>query len=556
MNPASFCIRFLRIVRGVSGLATFAVAQSPNPSSRIVQAIDETSRIPLAGTTPQAIKGGQDLGEVESNHSLQHIVLLLTPGPGQAASLKSLIESQHNKGSANYPKWLTPEQFAAQFGPSDDDLATVKGWLQTRGLNPTAVGRGRQWIEFSGSVQQVNSAFATSMHRFNLNGETHIANSSDISIPRALAPVVAGVLSLNDFRKQPAHSKLVLMKRNTEGKTVPVNPEFTSTDGNGNYFYNLAPGDFQTIYNEAPLLTSGVNGTGISIAIAGRSDISLGDVQEFRQLFGLPQNDPNIILTGTDPGFPNVGRDQVESTLDVEWSMAAAPGATVNLVESTSSDTTDGIDLSSAYIVDNAISPILSVSYGTCEALMGPYENAFYNSLWEQAAAEGITVFVATGDGGAAQCDVDLQNANFEPQGPALNGPTINGLASAPFNVSVGGTQLNEANNYGAYWAPDNGAGFQSVLGYIPEQAWNESCDPTLPQTGTNCYYGQTSYVLVGGGGGPSNCSQASIDSQGNETCIAGYPKPSWQTGTGVPADGVRDIPDLSLNASPDDDGY
>jgi large repetitive protein len=556
MNLAPFSVRFLRICLGMAFFAASALAQSSNPSARITQAIDETSRMPLTGSTPRAIRAAHDLGAVESNHSLQHIILVLTPSPDQKASLKRLIDDQHNKNSSVYHKWLTPEQFAAKFGPSDDDLATVKTWLQSQGLNPTAVGRGRQWIEFAGAVQQVNNAFATSMHRFELNGQTHIANSSDISVPAALTPVVAGALSLNDFQKQPAHSKVVTVKRNGEGKPVPVNPNFTNTNGNGDYFYNLAPADFQTIYNETPLLKSGVNGAGISIAIAGRSDISLADVQTFRQTFGLPQNDPNIILNGADPGYPNYGQDQVESTLDVEWAGATAPGATINLVESGSSDTTDGIDLSSVYIVDNALSPIMSVSYGECEALMGPNENAFYNSLWEQAAAEGITVFVATGDGGAAQCDANLQELNLEPQGPALNGPTINGLASTPFDIAVGGTQFNEAGNYSNYWSPNNNSVSGSALGNIPEQAWNESCDPTLPQTGTNCINGQTYYVLEAGGGGPSNCSQASVDNQGNETCIAGYPKPSWQTGTGVPTDGVRDTPDLSLNASPDDDGY
>jgi hypothetical protein len=512
-------------------------------------------RATLAGTTPKAVKNAHDLGTIEGSRSLRRMMLVFTPSSEQQASLKRLVENQHNKNSADYHKWLTPEQFAAKFGPSDDDLAKVNGWLQSQGLNPTGVGRGRQWIEFSGTVQQVNSAFRTSMHQFGLNGQTHISNSSDISIPAALTPVVSGVLSLNDFRSQPAHTKVTSVKRNDKGKLVPVNTNFTTTDGDGNYYYYLAPADFQTIYNVSPLLKSHVDGTGISIAIVGRTDIYLADVQTFRQAFGLPPNDPNFIVNGPDPGTSS-SSDMEESSLDVEWAGAVAPGATINLVESASTDTTDGIELSSAYIVDNALSPIMSLSYGLCEALMGPTENQFYNALWQQAAAEGITVFVSTGDVGAAQCDGDLQRAGLEPQGPAQYGPTINGLSSTPFNVAVGGTQFNEAGNYSTYWSPNNSDTSESAYGYIPEQAWNESCDPTLPQTGTNCVYGQTYYNLEGGGGGPSNCSQSSVDSQGNVTCIAGYPKPSWQTGSGVPADGVRDTPDLSLNASPDDDGY
>ncbi|AXC11966.1 putative periplasmic aspartyl protease [Acidisarcina polymorpha] len=513
-------------------------------------------RMPLAGTTPAAVKSARDLGAVEGGRSLNRMILVLTPSPDQQTSMNNLVESLHARNSPAYHQWLTPEQFAAQFGPSDEDIAKVQGWLQSQGLNPTGVSRGRQWIEFSGTVQQINGAFATSIHRFALNGETHISNSTDVSIPEALSPVVAGVLSLNDFRKQPANTKPVLVKRNAEGSPVPVGGNFTSTNGNGDWFYDLAPADFHTIYNELPLLKSGIDGKGVSIAIAGRSDISLADVQAFRQIFGLPQNDPNIIVNGTDPGFPNNGRDQVESSLDIEWAGAAAPRATINLVESASTDTTDGIDLSNAYIVDHALAPIVSVSYGECEANIGPAGNAFYYELWQQAAAEGITVFVSTGDFGAAQCDGDLQAANMEPQGPALLGPSINGLSSTPFNVAVGGTQFNEAGNYAAYWSLNNSALSKSALGYIPEQAWDGSCDPNLPATGTNCANGQTSYNLEGGGGGPSNCSHASIDSQGNETCLGGYHKPKWQTAIGVPRDGVRDTPDLTLNASPYDDGY
>jgi hypothetical protein len=555
MNPASFCARCLRVSLGVIFLAGSALAQTSLPPSRIMQAIDETSRVPLTGTTPAAVRTARDLGAVEGDHSLQRMILVLKPGAEQQAALNRLTEDLHNVNSPGFHHWLTPEQYAAQFGPSDEDLAKVKVWLQSQGLNATAIGRGRQWIEFSGSVQQVNSAFATSMHHFEIKGTTHLANSSDISIPAALSPVVSGVLSLNDFRRQPALSKITTVKRSSEGKLAPVNPQFTSTDGNGNYFYHMAPGDFQKIYNITPLLKNGVSGAGVSIAIAGRTDISLADIQGFRQVFGLPQHDPNVIVNGTDPGFPSFN-DLGESSLDVEWAGAAAPGATINFVESGSTDTTDGIDLSSAYIVDNAVSPIMSVSYGACEALLGPAGNAFYNELWQQAAAEGITVLVSTGDSGAAECDGDLQHSGQEPAGPALYGPSINGISSTPFNIAVGGTQFNESGNYSTYWSPNNTPVSESALGYIPEQAWNESCDPNLPQVGTNCVYGQTNYNLESTGGGPSNCSLSSVDTQGNVTCIAGYPKPSWQTGIGVPKDAVRDTPDLALNASPDDDGY
>jgi hypothetical protein len=561
VKPASFFMPYLcrlRILRIALVSALWivpALAQSTATPSQIVQPIDNSVRVTLPGTKPKAIASAQDMGAMSSAQTLRNMVLVLKPSAAQQAALKSELANLYNRNSKSYHQWLTPAQFGAAYGPSAADVAKVEGWLQSQGLTPTAVANGRQWIEFTGSVQQVNTAFATSMHQFALNGQKHYANATDISIPSAITPVVAGVLSLNNFQAQPLHTDPIQVKRNVNGKLAPVNPKFTTNDGNGNYYYYLSPNDFQTIYDETSLIKNGVDGTGISIAIPGRSDIDMADVEAFRQAFGLPQNDPNIIVNGVNPG-ETFGRDQSESSLDVEWAGAAAPGATINFVVSASTDTTDGVDLSSAYIIDNRISPIMSVSYGLSEALLGPSGNAFYNALWEQAAAEGITVFVSTGDSGTAELDADLQDNGYEAQGPAQYGPSVSGMASTPYDVAVGGTEFNEGGNYPSYWSPNNTNTFEDALGYIPEAAWNEGCDPTLPSSSTNCLYGQTNYNLEGGGGGPSNCSQASVDSQGNETCLGGYGKPSWQTGTGVPSDGVRDIPDVALNASPDDDGY
>ena len=538
----------------VFSLAAGLLSTAQLTPSRITQKIDNASRTTIGGSTHPATKTAKDLGAVDRNRPLERMLLVLKPSSNQLSALNSLLDSQQDKTSPNYHKWLAPEQFAQQFGPSDEDVQKITGWLQQQGLSVAKVARGKQWIEFSGTALQVENAFQTSMHSYSRDGESHIANAKDISLPQALTPVVSGVLSLHNFLKKPMHSKVTQMKRDVDGKLKRINPDLTIYDPNsGNVYYFVAPGDFQTIYNARPLLSSGIDGSGASIAIVGRSDIWFSDVQAFRHIFGLPENDPNIILSGPAAGLTG---DVVESSLDIEWSGAVAPQATINYVEAASTDTTDGVDLAATYIVDNVVSPIMSTSYGLCEALLGPAGNQFYNSLWEQAAAEGITAFVSSGDAGAAQCDADLQDAGLEPPGPALNGYTVNGLASTPYNVAVGGTQFNEDNWYAKYWNANNGTDNSSAFGYIPEQAWNESCDPTLPQVGTNCVYGQQNYNLEGGGGGPSSCSNSTVDANGNVTCISGYAKPSWQTGRGVPKDGVRDLPDVSLNASPDDDGY
>jgi len=387
-----------------------------------------------------------------------------------------------------------------------------------------------------------------------VRGELHVANAGDISLPRGLTSVVEGVLSLHSFRKQAAHSKAFQLLRNEstgkmtriaelqpsqKGVAAAAVPDFTG--GSGSHY--LTPGDYSRIYNTLPLLNEGVNGTDLSIAIVGRTDINLSDVQAFRHIFGLPANDPEFILNGLDPG---VNGDELESNLDVEWSGAVAPNAAIKFVTTQSTFTTDGVDLSTSYIVDNRVAPIMSISYGQCEAFLGTAENAFYNAVYRQAAAEGITVFVSSGDNGPAGCDYPVGYT------PAQNGLNVSGLASTPYNLAVGGTQFRENGADPTYWLSENRNDLSSAVGYIPEGVWNESCDPTLDP---NHCGGTNYYELWSGSGGSSNCTQSTISGY-QITCISGYPKPSWQAGRGVLNDGTRDIPDLALASAGGHDGY
>ena len=357
-------------------------------------------------------------------------------------------------------------------------------------------------------------------------GRTHIANAGALSLPADVAPLVSAVLPLHDFSfKQPLLGRYFAVQRNAEGNLAQTDPAFTNATAGVNHF--LTPGDYAKIYDLTSLYQNGANGSGQTIAIVARSNVEVTDVETFRNIFGLPANNPTIIVDGFDPGFTGSG-DSLEASLDVEWAGAVAPNATIDLVISASTATTDGVELSSAYIVDNNLAPIMTVSFGECESALGAAENAFFNSLWRQAAAQGISVLVSTGDSGAAGCD----NPNF---GPATGGAAVSGLASTPFNTAVGGTEFNENGNDSAFWNSTNGPGFTSALGYIPETAWNESCDPAV----NTCLFSQ--FSLFSGGGGASTI----------------YAKPSWQVASvpGVPNDGHRDVPDVSL-ASATHDGY
>jgi len=519
LSGAAVCVAGIMLA-GSAGLW----AQNTAVRSRVVEAVDDTRTVRLQGNVHPLARPANDQGALADSQPMTRMLLLLQRSQEQEATLRQLLEDQQNKASANFHAWLTPEQFGKQFGPTDADVQAVTDWLTRQGFQVKKVGTGRTVIEFSGNVAQVRNAFHTEIHRFVVNGEEHFANVSDPAMPEALSPVVNGVMGLHNFRKRPFIHRVGKFRQDlTTGQILPL---FTFNDVNGT-FYGVGPADFATIYD----IPSNYDGTGQSIAIVGQSNILIQDTRDFRTMFGLPANDPQIILNGPDPGL--VSPDEAESDLDVEWAGAVAPAAKIILVTTlaTETDGVDGIDASALYIVDNNVAPILSYSYGNCESNLGATGNAYYNALWQQAAAEGITVVVAAGDNGPAGCD----NATTETS--ETGGIAVSGIASTPYNIAMGGTDFNQVGNQTTYWntSSSNNNVYPSAKGYIPEMTWNQSC--------------------AGQSGGVNACASATTTTGLNISAGSGgpsavYRKPTWQTGTGVPADGARDIPDISLFAS------
>ncbi len=507
------------------------------PRALITQAIDESARIVLRGNTHPLIRRSVDNGIAPAGLPMQRMILVLSRSVEQESALRTLLDEQQTKGSSGYHQWLTPEEFGTEFGPADSDLAAVEAWLESHGFEVTSVARGRTAIEFSGTAGQVRDAFRTEIHSYQWNGEQHWANATDPSIPAALAPVVKGVLSLHNFARRPQSVIQGKMAR-MSAASPSLLPLYTFTAGT-NTFYGLGPTDFATIYNVLPLWNAGVDGTGETIAIVGETNIRVSDIAAFRSLFGLPAKAPNVILNGPDPGIQP--GDEPEAVLDVTWSGAVAKNATIDLVASATTNTSLGVDLSALYIVDNNLAPVMSESYGECEQTLGT-ANWFYNALWQQAAAQGITVVIAAGDAGSAGCD------NFNSEDAASDGLAVSGFASTPYNVAVGGTDFDQtAATATQYWSATNASGTQaSALGYIPETTWNQSCAGLGVSGGVSaCTNGSDNIDIVAGSGGRSSYAVA------NDVGMpSGYPKPAWQTGPGVPQDGVRDVPDVSLFAS------
>jgi pseudomonalisin len=470
------------------------------PQDRVPSFIDDEQRITLRGNRHPLAVPKHDAGAVSPDFPMDRMLLTLQPDAGQQDALLRLLDAQHDPESPYYHQWLTPEQFGERFGVSEADATQVSRWLQAHGMDLEEITAGRRSIVFSGTAAQVEEAFHTQIHIYKIGGEVHHANASDPEIPAALAGVVGGVVSLHDFRSQPMHS----------GARLPA-PGFTS---GGSYY--LGPADFATIYDLDPLYQQSITGSGQSVAIVARSNINLADVRQFRSAFGLPANDPQITVNGTNPGILSAD-EETEADLDVEWSGAVARNATIKFVVSKSTNSSDGTYLSAQYIVSHNLAPVVSMSFGLCEAALGSSGNNFIKSLWQQAAAQGITVFVSSGDSGAAGCDSASASK-------ATHGLAVNGLCSTAYSVCVGGTEFNPGSKSSLYWSPSNASGTQSsALSYIPEAVWNES----------------GSGGLWASGGGASTL----------------YGKPSWQAGSGVPADGRRDVPDVALAAA-GHDGY
>lgn len=532
------------------------------PPDRLTQPIQESSRVTLPGTLHPLANKANDRGAVADGTKLDRIQVVLKRSGAQESALKQLIGEMHSPGSANYHKWLTPDSFSKQFGPSDADVATLESWLGSHGFSITKLNPGRQTLEIAGTAGQFRDTFHAQIHSYQVKGvqggvETHFANASDPDIPAALAPVLGGFVSLNNFRPK-RYSKL-LGKAEYNPAIHQAKPEWTYGNSSG-YNLVLAPGDFAVQYDLNPLYSAGINGTGQSISIANDSNINVALVNNYRSLFGLPTNPPQVVIDGNDPGVDGINSpygpngDSVEAYLDVEQSGAVAPNAQINLVIANDTALESGLFLALQRAVYSNLSPVMSVSFGFCELGLGS-TNTFFNSLWEQAAAQGITVMVSSGDSGSAGCD------DPDTQYYAVHGQAVNGFASTPYNVAVGGTDFYYSQYAGTssalnaqletYWniaSPNETTPTVSLLTKIPEQPWNDS------QYGSNissvyANSSDTATTIASGGGGASTCGLPTVNSAATVTACAPYPKPSWQSGTGV-ADNARDLPDVALFAA------
>ena len=533
------------------GLAQMLMAQTGRPMAAIRTGIDESKLVSLTHNTRPEATAANDRGRVADEFPLDHMLLQLKRSPEREAALASYMSQLHDSTSPNFHKWLTAEQFAQSWGVAQADVDTVSGWLKSHGFTVNGVQPSGLMIDFSGTASQVRQAYHTEIHNLEVNGTKHFANMSDPQIPEALTPVVAGVVSLHNFHPRP----LLVPRRN-----------YTYSNGD---FHAVVPGDIATIYNMNPLFRAGLSGKGQSIMVVEDTYLyKTTDWTTFRSTFGLTTSYPYGSLSQispagavhcTNPGFqgkptdPGYG-DDGEAIIDVEWASAAAPNAAIVLAACTDTTTAFGGLIALENVIngpDSALPSVVSISYGEAEAYNGAAANFAYLTAYQQAVAEGVSVFVSSGDFGAAIADFG---------NVATHGIGVSGFTSTPYNVSVGGTDFGYVpDNVPAstYWSANNSKNYSSALSYIQEVPWNDSCAGSLVAgflgtTPLGLCNGGILLDAVAGSGGPSGCAFGSPSTPGvvSGSCF-GYPKPLFQFGVaGNPFDFVRDIPDVSLFAS------
>lgn len=571
---------------------------SPAARRQITTPISGQQLVRLEGSVSAIARNTFAVGPVPASTPLNHILLLLRRSPERQQALEEFMRQQYDPNSPNFHRWLTPEQFGKLYGPSPQDVDKITGWLRQQGFTVNRVATGGLFIDFSGSTAQVEAAFHTPIRYYRLPGAKpqqmlHYANASAPMIPAALAPVVSGFRSLTDFHPSPMPERpaAVRLDRRTgkwdrlagdagfggaatggssSGRSA-IGGSMTSGSGPGAE-YLVGPQDYAEIYGVKQVWAQPVDtangpqtlvGTGQTIGVAGDTDLASADIASFRDQFGISALGPHGGVVVDHPPAsvcpaPNPAQNDGEGYIDAEWAGAMAPDATIDFVACGDQGATSGADLAAAYMIQDpahaAKIGVLSTSYGFCEANPISEPAEFYVSLWQQAAAEGITVVVATGDAGGAECD------EFTGEPYAVSGLAVDAEASTPYNIAAGGTDFSDtfSGTTADYWAPNNGPNFESAKSYIPEMPWDDTCaspavlatfgngldtsagpdgfcsvasrQPANPSTGMPPFFS-----LFAGSGGLSNIS----------------PKPAWQNGvTGIPAANRRALPDISMFAS------
>lgn len=547
---------------------TLAVGQSAQSAARLVQGpINLGERVTLSGTVLPQANRQNDAGPLDAATPLHHMLLQLRRPDNRENAFKLLIEQQHDPASPMYHQWLSATQVGEQFGPNPDDVSAVTSWLGSQGFVVNKVSRSRMVVDFSGTAGQVTKAFSSPLHHLIVNGEQHIANMEEPRIPAALSPVIEGISTLNDF-EAAAHKALRPTSRTQAKLTSSAAAATPDAETSDPKVHGIVPDDIHTIYDFKPAFREGFTGKGQRIAVAEPADLySVEDWNTFRTTFGLSRYKYGKLIQThpggcTDPGSrPDAPFYGIEVASNAEWASAGAPNATIEVASCAGDEVGYGVLKAVLGLVDEDEPPsAISISYIRCESAVGPATEATIRYAYQQAASEGISVFSTAADVGGSACDFAVPVSE--------TGLSVSAYASTPYNVAVGGSEFTEVFNgtTAQYWRTTDRASYGSANSYIPEAALNYSCGSTLLANyfgfavsyGANGFcnsdIGQNFLNSFASGGGASGCAYGQASSDPSQPAVSGtckgYAKPIYQKGTlGVPTDGLRDLPDISIIA-------
>lgn len=440
--------------------ACAATAQTAlSATSRLAGDWKSSASVALETSATPLYRAGSDLGAAPASRQLARMILLLSSSTAQQQALDRKLADLARSSSSS---WLTPSQFADSYANSASDVAALVSWLESSGFTVAPLPAGRGWIEFSGSAAQVEQVFGVEVHQISTASVVRPALSGAISVPSALAPLIEGLVSLDGVLSSPA----LTPSQSVESSVAEL--AAAATAGSAEALTPKLAGRFLHL---TALHAAGVKGSGQRIAIVARGNVLAADVAAFRAAFSLPTSALKVLPAGE---LPALGDDRAAATLMASWAGAAAPDAQILLVPAASTAATDGVDLALASVVDKALASIVVVGYSSCEASLSAAHQAFYRALYRQAAAEGISIIVATGDSGPSACSTA---GSTELVG---TGYAVNALASTAWNTAVGASALSTKATALSAWSPASesqpayaGGGGRSSLYALP--SWQKS---------------------------------------------------------------------------------
>lgn len=428
---------------------------------------------------------------VQATNPQQQLHLSISLRLRNQTGLDNLLAAIYDPQSAQYHQYLTPDEYNQLFAPAPDQVQQIVAFLQSRGITITNTAPNNLLIDATATVGQVQQTFNTRINNYKLAGHTFYANATPPSIPAPLSQLITSIGGLdNSVQYQPLYHRL---NTGTASCTAPTGCSKNVVAPRGGVVsatpsgYN--PKDLSRAYDATPLQESGILGDNQTIAHLELDGYQASDVAQYFQTYNL--GTPSITNVLVDGFNGAAGQGAIEPEMDIEVAAALAPHARQIVYEGP--NTTQGLNDTYNRIVTDHKAQIATTSWGLCEANSGPGELQTLDSIFKQAAAQGISFFAASGDSGAYDCG----DGNAAVDSPA----------SDPYVTAVGGTSL------------------QLIAGvYGHESVWSNANAILRSPNG------------AGSGGGVSNT----------------FKQPAWQSGPGVLnqySNGYRQVPDVAGNA-------